>query len=101
VYPQEPSRSPPEVAEDESSSPVRPDEVKVESSPADAKIAERLTNILRATQWFQDLDTTVIHGVAFLRGKTASSDHKRWALDIALRTEGVVAAIDRTRSPRS
>lgn len=72
-----------------------PARVDVASTVEDAKIAGRLQRILTATGWFEDQDVRVDEGVAFLSGATNDQKYRDWAGDLAGRTEGVVAVVNR------
>ena len=61
----------------------------------DAHIATRLQNILQATQWFEHPQVRVTEGVVFLQGHTPREVHRDWAGELAQRTQGVVAVVNR------
>jgi small-conductance mechanosensitive channel len=79
----------------EGEAPPAPQQVDVEPVATDEAIAERLTRILNATEWFQDPQVRVDEGVVFLSGKTANERYRTWAGDLARNTKGVVAAVNR------
>ncbi len=62
--------------------PPAPVKVDVQPLASDEQIARRLERILNATPWFYEPDVKVEEGVAFLRGRTDSDDHRRWAGDL-------------------
>lgn len=68
--------------------------VGVESQVDDGRIAERLAEVLRATERFASVDVEVREGVAFLRGSTEIEESRALAGDLARRTEGVVAVVN-------
>ncbi len=70
-------------------------EVAVAPGVADSQIANRLQRILTASEWFSHLSVKVDEGIAFIDGKTETEERKEWARQLALRTEGVVAVVDR------
>ena len=70
-------------------------EVAVAPGVRDSEIADRLTRILKASQWFDAPDISVSEGIVFLDGATENDERKEWARQLALRTEGVVAVVDR------
>lgn len=72
-----------------------PEKVEVKPFSADEEIAKRLQNILQATGWFERLNIKVDEGVVFLNGKTGKEEHKKWAGDLARRTEDVVAVVNK------
>jgi small conductance mechanosensitive channel len=72
-----------------------PVQVDVEPEAADEHIAERLTNILLATGWFQASRVTVHEGVVFLEGRTRQQQYKDWAGELAGKTQDVVAVVNR------
>jgi small conductance mechanosensitive channel len=69
--------------------------VKVEPTAEDADIASRLTRILKSTGWFKNPQTVVREGVVTLDGTAKTQEHRGWAGDLAAKTEGVVAVINR------
>ncbi len=71
------------------------DDVAIQPAAQDAKIAERIASILEATGWFTGAQVTVDDGVVFLDGKTDTEAHRLWARDLAARTEGTVAVVNR------
>ena len=72
-----------------------PKEVAVAPDVRDSQIAERLKRILVASEWFEPLAVSVREGIVFLEGQTESDERKEWARQLALRTEGVVAVVNR------
>lgn len=72
-----------------------PEQVTVEPTAADSKIAERLHRILRSTGWFTAPTATVRDGVVTLDGKTETIEHQTWAGELAEKTEGTVAVVNR------
>jgi small-conductance mechanosensitive channel len=69
--------------------------VEIEPTVPDAAIAERLTRILEATGWFDDIDVQVEAGVAFLNARTSNADRRDWAERLASNTEAVTAVVNR------
>lgn len=72
-----------------------PNEVAVASSVRDSAIADRLRRILTTSEWFETLAVSVREGIVFLDGETETDERKEWARQLALRTEGVVAVVNR------
>ncbi|WP_255011165.1 mechanosensitive ion channel family protein [Roseovarius sp. M141] len=70
-------------------------EIAVAPDVRDSEIADRLQRILTASQWFKSLAVSVSEGIVFLDGDAETDEHKEWARQLALRTEGVVAVVDR------
>lgn len=70
-------------------------EVAVAPDVRDGDIEDRLSRILVASQWFDTLDVSVSEGIVFLDGTTETDDRKDWARQLAARTEGVVAVVNR------
>jgi small conductance mechanosensitive channel len=70
---------------------------KVEVAPEarDEQIEERLRRILTATRWFEALGVRVDEGVVFLSGTADTEEHRRWAGDLARRTQDVAAVVNR------
>lgn len=68
--------------------------VAVEPTASDNRIGERIAGIFEATGWFTDPRVSVRDGVAFLGGITKNEDHKKWARDLAAKTDGVVAVVN-------
>ena len=69
--------------------------VKVEPIAGDADIASRLTRILKSTGWFKNPQVLVRDGVVTLDGTAKTQENRAWAGDLAAKTEGVVAVINR------
>jgi small-conductance mechanosensitive channel len=70
-------------------------EVSIAPEMRDSEIADRLERILRASEWFDPLTVSVNEGIVFLDGKTETEERKDWARQLALRTEFVVAVVNR------
>ncbi len=70
-------------------------EVKVQPVARDEEIAERLSRILDATDWFEDVEVVVDEGVVFLIGGADTQPHKEWAGRLAGQTQDVVAVVNR------
>jgi len=81
--------SPPDGVESISS------DVGVRSVATDNEIAERLTGILDATDWFDNAEVSVRNGVVFLDGETTDDARKGWAGELARKTEDVAAVVNR------
>jgi len=79
---------------DDTAAPEVKDTVEVDPTADDAEIAARLTRILEATGWFEDVDVRVDEGIVFLAGRTDSDEHRQWAGRLASNTEGVVAPVN-------
>lgn len=69
--------------------------IDVTNQVADESIASRITNILKTSDWFVDLEVSVAEGIVILKGKTVKRDHRQWAETIASRTQGAVAVINK------
>lgn len=72
-----------------------PEKVDVRPLSGDKEIRNRLESILQATGWFRDPEVEVNEGVVFLKGITGTEEHKKWAGDLARRTEDVAAVVNR------
>lgn len=72
-----------------------PNPVEVRTVVEDSDIANRLTRILKATQWFENPQVEVDEGVVFLSGSTAEESHRKWAGELANKTQDVVAVVNR------
>ncbi|MEQ9637233.1 MAG: mechanosensitive ion channel family protein [Devosia marina] len=70
-------------------------QVEVVPGASDDQIAARLSDILRATEWYEGPQVTVTDGVAFLDGTTDSQLRRNWAGSLAEKTQGVVAVVNR------
>lgn len=72
---------------------------KVDVSPVarDSEISQRLSEILRATQWFQDSAVEVDEGVVFLTGEARKNEYKVWAGELAGNTQDVAAVVNRMK----
>ena len=69
--------------------------VAVEPVARDEAIENRIGRILRATGWYRNLRISVDEGIVFLDGIAGSQDQRLWARDLATRTEGTVAVVNR------
>ncbi|ASY63345.1 Potassium efflux system KefA protein [Sinorhizobium sojae CCBAU 05684] len=70
-------------------------EVAIEPVAGDEAIAERIGRILEATGWYRNVGVAVDEGIVFLDGVAGSQDQRTWARDLAARTEGTVAVVNR------
>lgn len=100
-FAQESSAEPAELAEPPSNDDAEEGEavatgpVEVEPVARDQQIAQRLTEILQSTEWFDTPEVTVKSGVVFLRGQTDRTQYKEWATQLAQRTQDVAAVVNR------
>lgn len=69
--------------------------VQVAPDADDEDIERRLKRILEAAGWFEPADVRVEEGIVFLTGQTSDEHARTWASDVARRTEGVVAVVNR------
>ncbi|MCP4384958.1 MAG: mechanosensitive ion channel [Hyphomicrobiales bacterium] len=74
---------------------LAPAGVDVQQVATDTEIGERLTQILEATGWFEEIAVDVRSGVVFIDGETLSDARKDWAGELARKTEDVVAVVNR------
>jgi len=89
---------PPEPADESPTEQVEPDvaeHVSVSDVQSDDAISRRLAEILRATEWFDDVRVDVRDSVTFLDGEAPDIDRKEWAGQLARNTEGVAAVVNR------
>ncbi len=70
-------------------------QVAVDPGVSDAAIEARLENILSATGWYENAVVRVDEGVVFLDGQAGTDAHRKWARDLAQKTDGVVAVVNR------
>ena len=70
-------------------------EVAIAPSARDAQIVDRLRSILNASGWFSPLTVSVREGIVFLDGQTETDERREWAQQLALRTQDVVAVVNR------
>ncbi len=82
-------------ASSEVSTPASTREIAVAPNARDAQIAERLERILQASGWFLPLSISVREGIVFIDGQTETDDRREWAQRLALRTQDVVAVVNR------
>ncbi|MCF3974698.1 mechanosensitive ion channel family protein [Paracoccus salsus] len=90
-----PSRAQDIPIDDSAAAPEVTREIAVEPGARDTQIAERLENILKASNWFDPLDVSVREGIVFLDGQTEADEHRDWAQQLARRTQDVVAVVNR------
>ncbi|MEO6025766.1 MAG: mechanosensitive ion channel family protein [Candidatus Binatia bacterium] len=72
-----------------------PAKVDVQPIARDEQIRQRLQSVLDATGWFADASVRVAEGVVFLNGTARTHDLKKWAGDLASKTEAVAAVVNR------
>lgn len=72
-----------------------PEKVDVDPVAEDVQISDRLRGIMEATEWFREPSVRVDEGVVFLSGQTTTEDHRRWAGQLAAKTQDVVAVVNR------
>lgn len=72
-----------------------PQKVDVKPKARDSEISERLENILNSTGWFIEPSVQVKDGVVFLKGVARSEDYKKWASDLAHKTQDTVAIVNK------
>ena len=75
--------------------PETPEAVSVSQVVEDYQIDKRLREILRSTEWFESESVSVDNGVVFLTGTTSDEKYRKWAGDLAAKTEDVVAVVNR------
>lgn len=76
--------------------PAAPEQaVAIEPVVRDEAIEERIGRILKATGWYRSVDIAVDEGIVFLDGIAGSQEQRTWARDLAARTEGTVAVVNR------
>lgn len=80
---------------DEESQNLIENKVDVEVVTDDQKIENRLRQILEATGWFRLVEIEVKEGIVFINGEADTPDHKEWAAQLAKKTQGVVAVVNR------
>jgi len=90
-----PVQAQPAPASREVSTPASTREIAVAPNARDAQIAERLGRILQASGWFAPLTVSVREGIVFIDGQTETDDRREWAQQLALRTQDVVAVVNR------
>lgn len=81
------------VGEEVPTAPEQP--VEVDPTASDTAIKKRIDDILNAAGWFTGTSVRVDEGVVFLDGQTGSDAHRTWARDLAQKTSGVVAVVNR------
>lgn len=81
---------------DAETEPLAPEQqVEIEPTAADDAIAQRIGRILSATGWYNDTRIDVDEGVVFLDGQTTTDARRVWAQNLAAKTTGVVAVVNR------
>lgn len=70
-------------------------QVKLDEQADDGKIADRLSSIYAASGWFTALKVRATDGIVIIDGTTSSAEYRDWASQVARRTEGVVAVVNR------
>lgn len=75
-------------------------EIAVAPGARDTQIEDRLRSILDASAWFHPLSVSVRQGIVFLDGQTETDERRDWAQQLALRTQDVVAVVNRIEVQR-
>lgn len=75
--------------------------IAVTPGARDTQISDRLLRILNASNWFSSLSVSVREGIVFLEGQTETDDRLEWAEQLALRTQDVVAVVNRIEVQRA
>ncbi len=88
-----PTQTSPNTFDSPASDPQK--EVSVAPDVRDEEIADRLRRILVASEWFVPLTVTVREGIVFIDGQAETEERKEWARQLALRTQDVVAVVNR------
>ena len=86
---------------EETAAPGSTAEVAVAPGARDTQIADRLTRILNASNWFSTLSVSVREGIVFLDGQTETDERREWAQQLAQRTQDVVAVVNRIEVQRA
>ncbi|KTD64322.1 mechanosensitive ion channel family protein [Legionella spiritensis] len=68
--------------------------IDIKPTARDEEIAKRLANILKATHWYDNAKVRVEDGVVFLKGQSKTEEHKKWAGNLARKTQDVVAVVN-------
>ena len=82
------------ASEAEAAATVPEDTVDLAPVAADQQIADRILEILSATNWFTDLTISVDEGVVFLDGQATTDGHRAWAQDVARKITGAIAVVN-------
>jgi len=69
--------------------------VEVKPAARDDEIRARIQRVLEATGWFRAPQVRVQEGVVFLTGEAETDELRTWAGNLAGKTEGVVAVVNR------
>jgi small-conductance mechanosensitive channel len=85
------------VQSDKGPPPSPKSSVTVVPAADDADISQRLQGILESTGWFTTPRVSVRQGVVTVDGGTDSQEHKRWAGELAEKTQDVVAVVNRIK----
>lgn len=78
---------------------LAPANVNVNPIARDEEIRKRLQSVLDATGWFTDPEVRVKEGVVFLIGQTDTDELKKWAGDLARKTQDVVTVANGMEVP--
>lgn len=70
-------------------------QVEIDPVAPDLAIQIRIESILDATNWYRDISVLVDEGVVFLDGVAQTDAHRIWARDLASKTSGTVAVVNR------
>ncbi len=69
--------------------------VEVDPVSSDTDIQNRISAIVDATGWYEDVTVLVQEGVVFLDGVADTEASKEWVRQLAAKTTGVVAVVNR------
>lgn len=69
--------------------------IPVQAGASDHRVRNRIRSILVASEWFDEVAVDNNSGIVTLSGTTVRDDHKKWAENIAYRTEDVIAVVNK------
>ena len=75
--------------------------IDIEEKYTDEEIQTRLTEILSATEWFQNLEIRVQDGVVVLKGETTREELKQRAAELVRNAEGVAVVVNEIKWDKS
>lgn len=84
------------LAPTETEEPTAPEQqVEINQVVSDIAIEKRILDILEATDWYIGQSVHVDEGIVFLDGQSRTDAQRIWARDLAQKTSGVVAVVNR------
>ncbi|WP_154224483.1 mechanosensitive ion channel family protein [Marinicella rhabdoformis] len=84
-----------ELTQSEDDTSITQQVIAVKQPVEDQAIQQRLENIITASEWIQNAEVEVNHGIVVLNGTTNKETHRQWVESLTNKTDGVIAVINK------